>query len=58
MISVTIEPSDTHKKSLKEEIMEKVTENLMEKILIMVNQKVRDELKTPQMKNLRRHRNN
>jgi hypothetical protein len=33
------------KKSLKEEIMEKVTEKLMEKILDMFNQKVQDALK-------------
>jgi hypothetical protein len=61
MTNVTNEPSDTHKTSLKEEIMEEVTAKLMEKILNMVNQKVQDaprNFKTPQIKNLRRHRNN
>jgi cell division ATPase FtsA len=61
MINVTNEPSDTYKKkSLKEEIMEEVTEILMEKILDMVNQKVQDALKKFQetTKNLKGHRNN
>jgi hypothetical protein len=40
MINVTKEPSDTHKNSLKEVIMEEVTKKFMEKILDMVNQKV------------------
>jgi hypothetical protein len=32
MINVTKEPSDTHKKTLKEEILEEITEKFMEKI--------------------------
>jgi hypothetical protein len=40
-IIVTKEPSDTHIKTLKEEISEK----FMEKILDMVNQNVKDALK-------------
>jgi ribosomal protein L29 len=50
-----------HKKSLKVEIMDEITEKLMEKLQDMVNQKVQNALrniKTPQIKNLRRHRNN
>jgi predicted AlkP superfamily phosphohydrolase/phosphomutase len=42
MINVIKEPSDTHKKSFKEEIMGEITEKLMGKILDMVNQKVQD----------------
>jgi hypothetical protein len=40
MINVTNEPSDIHKKSLKEKTMEEITEKLMEKTLDMVTQKV------------------
>jgi cell division ATPase FtsA len=60
MINVTKEPSDTHIKTLKEEILEEITEKFMEKILDMVNQNVQDALKnfkTPKIKNMRRHRN-
>jgi hypothetical protein len=55
MINVTKEPSNAHKNSLKKEI----TENFMEKILDMVNQNVQmhsRNVKTPKMKNVRRHR--
>jgi F0F1-type ATP synthase membrane subunit b/b' len=45
MINDTNEPSDTHKKFLKDKIMEEVTEKLLEKILDTVNQKVQDALK-------------
>jgi hypothetical protein len=45
MINVTKEPSDAHKKNLKEEILEEITEKFMEKILHMVNQNVQDTLK-------------
>jgi hypothetical protein len=45
MISDTKEPSDAHKNILKEEILQEITENFMEKILDMVNQNVQDELK-------------
>jgi hypothetical protein len=37
MINVTIEPSDTHTKILKEEILEDITKKFMEKILEMIN---------------------
>jgi hypothetical protein len=37
MINVTNELNDTHKKSLKEEIMEEITKKLMRKKLDMVN---------------------
>jgi hypothetical protein len=50
-----------HIKALKEEIMEDITEKLMEKLQAMDNQKVQHALKkfkTPQMKNVRRYRNN
>jgi predicted transcriptional regulator len=45
MINVTNDPSDTHIKTLKEEILEDITETFMEKILDMVNQNVQDALK-------------
>jgi hypothetical protein len=40
MINVTKKPSDTHMKTLKEEILEDTIEKFMEKILDMVNQNV------------------
>jgi ElaB/YqjD/DUF883 family membrane-anchored ribosome-binding protein len=43
MINVTNEPSDTHKNP--QEIMEEITEKLMEKTLNIFNQKVQDALK-------------
>jgi hypothetical protein len=39
------EPNDTRKKSLKEEIMNEISEIVMEKLQGMVKQKVQDELK-------------
>jgi hypothetical protein len=45
MINVTKEPSDTHIKTLKEEILEDITEKFMEKTIDMVNQNVQDALK-------------
>jgi hypothetical protein len=39
------ELSDAHKKSVKEEIMEDITDKLMEKLQNMVNQKEQDALK-------------
>jgi hypothetical protein len=45
MINITKEPSDTQKKSLKEEIFKKITEKHLKKILDMVNQNVQDVLK-------------
>jgi hypothetical protein len=44
MINVTKEPSDTHIKTLKEEILDNITE-FMVKTLDMVNQNVQDALK-------------
>jgi hypothetical protein len=43
MINVTKEPSATHIKMFKEEILEDITEKFMEKF--MVNQNVQDALK-------------
>jgi hypothetical protein len=40
MINDTKEPSDPHKNTFKEEILQEITENFMEKILHMVNQNV------------------
>jgi hypothetical protein len=48
------------KKSLKQEIVHKITEKFMEKLQDMFHQKVQDALKKYQEatdKNLRRHRN-
>jgi hypothetical protein len=45
MINVTKEPSVAHQKTLKEEILEDITEKFMKKILDMVNQNVQDTLK-------------
>jgi hypothetical protein len=48
MINITNEFSDTHKKSLKQEIMDKITQKFMEKLQDMVKQKVQDALKKHQ----------
>jgi hypothetical protein len=40
LINITKEPSDTHRKTLKEEILEEITEKLMGKIPDMINQNV------------------
>jgi hypothetical protein len=45
MINATKEPSDTYKKTLKEEILEEITEIPMEKILDMIYQNIQDALK-------------
>jgi hypothetical protein len=55
------ELSDAHKKSLKEEIMDKIPAKLMEKLQVMVTTKYKMHLsfiKRPLMKNLRWYRNN
>jgi formiminotetrahydrofolate cyclodeaminase len=44
-ISDTKEPNDVHKNSLKEEILQVITENFMEVILDMVNQNIQEALK-------------
>jgi hypothetical protein len=44
MINVTKLPSDSHIKTLKEEILEDIPEKFVEKILDMVNQNVQDSL--------------
>jgi hypothetical protein len=46
------------KKSLKEVIMEEITDRFMQKTLDMVNQKIQvhsRNFKTPKIKNMRRH---
>jgi cell division protein FtsX len=45
MIYVTKEPSNSHIITLKEEILEDITEKFMEKLLDMANQNVQDALK-------------
>jgi hypothetical protein len=45
MINHTKEPSNAHKNTLKEEILQEITENFMQKILDKVNQNVQDALK-------------
>jgi hypothetical protein len=45
MINITKEPSDTHIKTLKEEILEDITKKFMDKILDIINQNVQDALK-------------
>jgi hypothetical protein len=44
-INDTKEPKNAHKNSLKEEILQVITENFIEMILDMVNQNVQDALK-------------
>jgi hypothetical protein len=59
IINITKEPSDIYKKS-KEEILEEITEKLMEKTQVTVNQNVQmhsRNFKTPKIKNVRTHRN-
>jgi predicted house-cleaning noncanonical NTP pyrophosphatase (MazG superfamily) len=59
MIKVTNDLSDNTKKSLKEEITDKLTEKLMEKLQDTArNYKMHSRnFKSPQIKNLRRHKN-
>jgi microcompartment protein CcmL/EutN len=45
MINVTKELSNVYKNTLKEEILQEITEKFMKKILDMVNQNVQDALK-------------
>jgi cell division ATPase FtsA len=45
MTNDTKEPSDAHKNTFKEEILQEITENLMEKTLDVVKQNVQDALK-------------
>jgi hypothetical protein len=45
MIKNTKEPSNTYRNTLKEEILQEITENFMEKILDVVKQNVQDALK-------------
>jgi hypothetical protein len=45
MINITKEPNITHIKTLKEEILEEISEKFMEKILCMVNRNVQNALK-------------
>jgi mevalonate kinase len=45
MINNIKEPRDTHKITLKKQILQEITENFMENILDMVNQNVQDSLK-------------
>jgi hypothetical protein len=61
LINMTNELNDIYKKSLKEEIMDELIEILMEKYKRQLNRMYRmnsSNIKTPQIKNLRRHRNN
>jgi hypothetical protein len=57
------EPNDSHKNSLKEEILQEIlksSENFMEILLDMVRQMYKRYLRnseTPKIKNERRHRN-
>jgi hypothetical protein len=56
----TKEPNDVHKNRLKEDILQVITENIMEMLLDMVNQMYKRHsrnFKTPKIKNMRRHRN-
>jgi hypothetical protein len=50
MINITKKPSDAHQKTLKEEILEVITEKLVKNILQMVKQK---HFKTPKIKNMK-----
>jgi hypothetical protein len=59
-INNTKDPNDAHKNSLKEEILQSITENFMEMLLDKVNQNVQEALKKfrdTKIKNMRRHKN-
>jgi hypothetical protein len=59
-VNNTKEPNDAQKNSIKEEILQVITENFMEMLLDMVKIKVQQALKKFQdtkLKNMRRHRN-
>jgi DNA-binding protein YbaB len=45
MINYTKEPNETHKNTLKEEILQVINENFIEILLDMVNQNVQEALK-------------
>jgi predicted house-cleaning noncanonical NTP pyrophosphatase (MazG superfamily) len=54
------EPNKAHKSILKEEILEVITENFMEKLVDMINQHVQKTLEKFQdnkIKNMTRHKN-
>jgi predicted house-cleaning noncanonical NTP pyrophosphatase (MazG superfamily) len=54
------EPKEAHKNTLKEEILQVITENFMELLLDMVNQNIQEALKKFQdnkSKAMRRHKN-
>jgi hypothetical protein len=55
------ESNDAHKNTLKEELLQVITENFREMLLDMVNQNVQEALKKFQdnkkQKNMRRHKN-
>jgi predicted house-cleaning noncanonical NTP pyrophosphatase (MazG superfamily) len=59
-INNTKEPSDAHKNNLKEEILQVITENFMEKILDILTKMYKMHLRnfnTPKIENTRRQRN-
>jgi hypothetical protein len=55
----TKEPNNVHKNTLKEDILQVITENFMKMILDTVNQNIQEALKKFQdtKNNMRRHRN-
>jgi hypothetical protein len=57
MINITEEPSDTHIKTIKEEILEDITEKFMEKVLDMVKHNVQGALKKFQEVKNKEHEN-
>jgi predicted transcriptional regulator len=61
MINMTTELHDVHKEFLKKEIMNEFIEVLMEKLQENVKENIKSNsknIKTSQLKNLKRHRNN
>jgi predicted house-cleaning noncanonical NTP pyrophosphatase (MazG superfamily) len=59
-INYVKEPKEAQKNTLKEEILQVITENFIEMLLDMVNQNVQEALrnsKTTNIKNIRRHKN-
>jgi hypothetical protein len=60
MINITKEPSDGPKRTLKEEILEEISEKFMEKIKIWLTRMYKmnsRNFKTPKIKNMGRNRN-
>jgi uncharacterized protein YdeI (BOF family) len=45
MINDTKEPKDGHRNILKEEILQEITKNFVEKVLEVINQNIQDALK-------------